>query len=399
MGSGFSLKEDSDSIVKRNPRNNEIEFNLTLLVTEDCNLRCRYCFEENKRPTRMSFEVAKVIIDKYLMRDEGPAAVSIDFCGGEPLLAFELIKKIFEYTITSGPWNNKFRFSLGTNGTIMTEEMKKWFIKYPCFQMSISLDGTKEVHDYNRSGSYDTLIKNIAFFRQYNQTVKMTISSFTIPRLADCVIHIHELGMKPEANVVFEDVWGNAEKKSKLLDIYTRELDKLVKFYLQNPELVVPRMLSHPIEVLVSGIEYGLEEKFCGSGKYMCAVMPNGEEYPCHRFSPLGSKTPIHKIEPDQKIVGPKKCIECSIRRLCHSCLGANYEINGSIDIRTTSHCEFLKLEVLASAKLAAKRLELLAESFFSETKKEFDKKMSTKALQMKEYYKAIISVQENVYL
>lgn len=385
-------------ILKTNSTNKEIEFNLTLLVTEDCNLRCRYCFEKNKRPTRMSFGVAKRTIDKYLMREEGPASVSIDFCGGEPLLEFELIKKVFEYTITSGPWKKKYRFSLGTNGTIMTEEMKEWFIKHSCFQMSISLDGTKEVHDYNRSGSYNALMKNIDFFRQYDQTVKMTISSFTIPRLADCIIHIHELGMKPEANVVFEDVWGNTEEKRKLLEIYAKELDKLVKFYLQNPELTVPRLLSHRIGILISGMEYGLEEKFCGSGKYMCAVMPNGEKYPCHRFTPLSLKTPIHKIDPDKKIFGPKKCIECGIRRLCHSCLGANYEINGSIDIRTTSHCEFFKLEVLASAKLAAKRLELLAESSFSETQKEFDKKLSTKALKMKEYCEAIIWVQENVY-
>jgi len=347
----------------------------------------------------MSFGVAKAIIDKYLMREEGPQTVVIDFCGGEPLLEFELIKKVFEYCTASGPWKKKVRFSLGTNGTIMTEEMKKWFNKHPCFQISVSLDGTKEVHDYNRSGSYDSVIKNIDFFRQYNQTVKMTISSFTIPRLADCIIHIHELGMKPEANVVFEDIWGNTDEKGKLLDIYAKELDRLIDFYLRNPELYVPKLLAHRIETLVLGYEYGLEEKYCGAGRYMCAVMPNGEEYPCHRFSPLGSKTPIQNIDAAQKIVGPTKCIECGIRKLCHSCLGVNFEINGSVNIRTTAHCEFLKLEVLASAKLAAKRLELLAESFFSEAQEKFDEKMSTNALQMKEFSRAILWVQENVYL
>jgi sulfatase maturation enzyme AslB (radical SAM superfamily) len=396
MGLGF-FKEANDEI-ERNSTNKEIEFNLTLLVTEDCNLRCRYCFEKNNRPTKMNFEVAKRAIDKYLTREEGPAAVSIDFCGGEPLLEFEMIKNVFEYTV-SGSWKKRFRFSLGTNGTIMTEEMKQWFIRHPCFQISISLDGTKEVHDYNRSGSYNTLIKNIDFFKQYDQPVKMTISSFTIPRLADSIIHIHELGMKPEANVVFEDVWGSTEEKSKLLDIYAKELDELVNYYLKNPELNVPRLLSHRIDLLGSGYEYGLEEKYCGAGKYMSAVMPDGKEYPCHRFSPLGSKTPIQNMDPGQKIIGPTKCIECGIRRLCHSCLGANLEICGSVNIRTVAHCEFLKLEVLASAKIAAKRLELLADSFFSETQEKLDEKLSTKALQMKEFSRAILWVQENVHL
>lgn len=386
-----------DDIVKRNTHNDEIEYNLTLLVTEDCNLKCRYCFEKNKRPVTMSFEVAKAAIEKYLTREEGPLAVSIDFCGGEPLLEFNLIKNLFEYFTTKGPWKKRFRFSLGTNGTIMTEEMKKWFNEHPCFQLSISLDGTKEVHDYNRSGSYDVLIKNLNFFRKYDQTVKMTISAFTIPQLANCIIHIHELGMKPEANVVFEDIWGTPEERNKLLDIYAKELDRLIDYYLENPELYVPKLLAHRIEALTSGNDYGLEEKYCGAGKYMCAVMPDGREYPCHRFTPLGSKTPIQQIDAAHKIIGPNKCIECGIRRLCHSCLGANFEINGSVDIRTTSHCEFLKIEVLASAKLAAKRLEILSERIFPEAHEKFDEEMFATVFHMREFSKAIIWVQDNV--
>lgn len=395
---GLDFFNEANAGNKKESPNKGIEFNLTLLVTEDCNLECRYCFEKTKRSTKMSFSVAKKTIDKYLMRKEGPSEVSIDFCGGEPLLEFELIKKVFEYTI-SGSWEKKFRFSLGTNGTILTEEMKQWFIRHRCFQISISLDGIKEVHDYNRSGSYDNIIKNIDFFKQYDQPVKMTISPFTIPWLADSIIHIHELGMRPEANVVFEDVWGGTKEKSKLLYIYANELDKLVHYYLKNPQFNVPRLLSHRIDLLGSQYEYGLEDKFCGTGKYMRAVMPDGKEYPCHRFSPLGSKSPTQEIDPGQKIIGPAKCIECGIRRLCHSCLGANLETYGSIDIRTTSHCEFLKLEVLASAKLAAKRLEQQADNFFPETQQKLDKNNPSKYLQIKKFYKTIIWVQENVFI
>jgi sulfatase maturation enzyme AslB (radical SAM superfamily) len=124
----------------------------------------------------MPFNVAKTAIDKYLSREDGPEVVSIDFSGGEPLLEFDLIKKVFEYCTTQGSWNKKFRMSLGTNGTVLTKEMREWFTSHPCFQISLSLDGTKEVHDYNRSNSYDKIIENIDFFRQYDQTVKMTIS-------------------------------------------------------------------------------------------------------------------------------------------------------------------------------------------------------------------------------
>jgi len=385
-------------IIKRNPGNDEIEFNLTLLVTEDCNLRCIYCFEPSKRPKSMPFNVAKTAIDKYLSREDGPEVVSIDFSGGEPLLEFDLIKKVFEYCTTQGSWNKKFRMSLGTNGTVLTKEMREWFTSHPCFQISLSLDGTKEVHDYNRSNSYDKIIENIDFFRQYDQTVKMTISPYTIPRLADCIVHIHELGLKPEANVVFEDIWGAPEEKAKLLRIYARELDKLVDFYAANPDLPAPKLVGQRIEMLLVDQEYGLEEKYCGAGKYMAAVMPDGKEYPCHRFSPLGSSTPTQAIDVDLPIVGPDKCIKCGVRRLCHSCLGANYEFNGSVDLRTVNHCEFEKLEILASAKLAAKRLEKYVNDHVIDSG-ELDEDSVLKVAYLNNLGKAIIWVQDNVHL
>lgn len=385
-----------NQIVRRNRGNDEIEFNLTFLVTEDCNLRCIYCFEPNKRPKKMGFDVARTAIDKYLDREEGPPKVSIDFCGGEPLLEFDLIKSVFEYC-HSRPRKKSFRMSLGTNGTVLTEKMKEWFLRHPCFQLSLSLDGTKEVHDHNRSNSYDRVVKHIDFFRRYDQTVKMTISPFTIPRLAESVVHVHALGLKPEANVVFEDIWGTPEEKARLLRVYARELDKLVDFYVANPDLPAPKLVGHRIETLVAEQDYGLEEKYCGAGKYMVAVMPDGKEYPCHRFSPLGSSSPTQVVDVDRPVTGPAKCVRCGVRRLCHSCLGANHEICNTVDVRTVAHCEFVKLEILASAKLAASRLESFARDFRAD--REMDEEAALRVAYMKNFAKSICWVQDNVRL
>jgi len=385
-------------IVNRNRGNDEIEFCLTLLVTEDCNLRCSYCFEPEKRPRRMPFEIARDAVREYLSREEGPDALSIDFCGGEPMLEFDLIRRVFDYCMEQGPWRKRFRLSLGTNGTVLTEKMRRWFEAHPCFQISVSLDGIKEVHDRNRSNSYDAVIRNIDFFRRYDQTVKMTISPHTVPRLAECVVHIHELGLKPEANVVFEPVWGSPGQKAALLHVYARELDKLVEFYSLNPQLTAPKLVAYRIEALMWEDGYSLEDKYCGAGKYMTAVMPDGQRYPCHRFSPLATKKPVHSIKTDNKVRGPEKCVRCPIYRLCHSCLGANHDINGSVDMRTDFHCEFVKAEVLASAKLAERMLSALAAGLSHEEIAVEDDKGSKLAL-MRQMGKAIQFVQENVHL
>ena len=74
---------------------------VTMDLTEQCNLRCTYCFTSGKTNREMSFETAKDTID-WLVRPEtcGEAkTVHVTFWGGEPLLKFDLMKQIVEFKI------------------------------------------------------------------------------------------------------------------------------------------------------------------------------------------------------------------------------------------------------------------------------------------------------------
>ena len=65
----------------------------TLFVTQQCNLRCSYCYIV-KRDSQMSLSVAKKVIDLVYERTPPQENIDIGFFGGEPLLAFETIKSI-----------------------------------------------------------------------------------------------------------------------------------------------------------------------------------------------------------------------------------------------------------------------------------------------------------------
>ena len=67
--------------------------NISLIVTERCNLSCVYCYEHNKSAKQMTFDVAKKIIDEELINLD-KYEYMIDFFGGEPFLNFELIVTI-----------------------------------------------------------------------------------------------------------------------------------------------------------------------------------------------------------------------------------------------------------------------------------------------------------------
>lgn len=83
---------------------------MVLNLTENCNLRCRYCylseeyqFTRNRTENRMSFETAKKAVDRYFsylerIKKKIPnKKAGITFYGGEPLLEFSLIKRIVNY--------------------------------------------------------------------------------------------------------------------------------------------------------------------------------------------------------------------------------------------------------------------------------------------------------------
>lgn len=343
-------------MIKEEDKKN-IPYNISLIVTEQCNLSCVYCFEHSKSARKMSFQVAKAALDELLRIDNAYGWVNIEFTGGEPLLNFDLIRQVFLYVKSAyKERDKKITFSIGTNGTVLNAGMMAWLKRFPCISVGLSFDGIKQVHDRNRSGSYDSIIKNVDFFKMYNVPVKMTISPYTIEHLAESVIHIHNLGFAVEANVVFEDIWGGARQKRRLLKAYALELEKLVSYYDTHRDKKVPFLIDGGLESLL--VPWEEDHKFCGSGQSMITVGPDGKRYPCHRFASIACDRPAENADLAFSGVKPDKCVECKIRRMCHSCLGYNFEKYGDVDHRTVYHCEFVKLQLRASALYRMKTIK-----------------------------------------
>lgn len=345
----------------------EKKFIVTLTICRKCNLRCRYCYEPHEHfdGRTMDFKVAQEIITRYMEAENEYDNVEFQLFGGEPMLAFPLIKQIVEW-FHSRSWNKGHIFFITTNGTILTEEMKKWLLQNrQCVVAGFSIDGNRLAHNLGRDNSYDLLRRNIPFFRETwpTQPAKMTIYAETIPYIADSIIELEEMGLYFTANIVFEDIWGEPERKKALLDIYREQLLRLVDYYVDHPHLEpVGPLLRRELEFTnhYKPLKY-LDSycvRYCGAGHEMVMVDVDGSIYPCHRFAPWIAKRPAPGLPPNrQKKWMPEKCTECKYVSLCPTCAGFNWESNGDTGIRTTYHCEAFKLELLASARLQAIRL------------------------------------------
>ena len=139
---------------------------ITFCVTEECNLRCSYCYMTGKNSFhRMSLDVAKQAVDYFLGQEPEEEAVIWEFIGGEPLLEIDLIDQISDYIkqqmyLRNHPWFKNYIFSIGSNGVLYNDSRVQAYLKKNAAHVSvaITIDGTREKHDMNRVFTMDLVL-------------------------------------------------------------------------------------------------------------------------------------------------------------------------------------------------------------------------------------------------
>lgn len=351
---------------------------ITFVVTEDCNLRCKYCYITHKTSTkRMNFETAKKFIDLVLSDEINHApAVVLEFIGGEPFLEVELIDKICDYFKMKTyemkhPWYWNYRFSFATNGiNYGTDDVQNYIKKNEGkISVGITLDGTKEKHDLQRvfpdgGGSYDTIIKNIPLYlTQFPPSTKVTFASDDLKYLKDSIINLWNVGItEVNANVVFEDVWKDGDDV-----IFEEQLRELAEYILENKlyDKYACSLFSDTMGGYVRKEQ--LEQTSCGAGKMM-AVDADGKIYPCIRYKSyslnnheewtvgdIENGIDMEKVRPfmvtAEKYQSDEECCNCPIASGCAHCQGFNYDVAESATnfYRAKYICKMHKAQVRAN--------------------------------------------------
>lgn len=334
-------------------------YNPSLCLTHHCNLNCIYCYQKHDKTSKMDYITAKECINDIILNcPENTTQINIGFIGGEPLLEFNLIKQIYEYTETL-EIKFPYRFFATTNGTCLTEESKKWFsARKEKFILGLSLDGNRTTHNYNRSNSFDLI--DIDFFLNTwpLQGVKMTLSEFSLNSLADDIIFLHNRGFKTIKGVnLFEGTFDWSKKE--FIQLLIPQLKKLEEYYIKNPNMPLNQMLDKRLYKCLKGDEK--QKKWCGVGETTPFYDIDGKKYPCAFITPMtfsidDLKT-ISLIDfTNQENFIDKQCQNCYIHPICPTCSGANFLVNKRFDERIKSKCEIQKLIALFSADLQGKR-------------------------------------------
>ena len=324
---------------------------LCLMVAQDCNLRCKYCFGDGGsfgHRAVMSEEVGRAAVD-FIIKNSGLRKhCEIDFFGGEPLINFRTVKAVTEYVRQRERDTGKiFKLTLTTNGILLDEKISAW-LNENNISLVLSLDGRKKIHDAMRPdisgrGSYDRVLKNFKRLVESrsgeNYYLRGTYTKKNLDFTAD-VLSVHDAGFDilSVEPVVLKDS-PLALTEDDLPRIF-EEYDRLTEAYLARRREGRGFFFFHFNVDLSNGPCVAKRLSGCGAGHEYFAVAENGDLYPCHQFVgraryKLGNifdgveKSSRHwlKYFRESHVLNKPKCRSCWAKFFCSGGCHANADL------------------------------------------------------------------------
>lgn len=328
-----------ENIIRR-PESSRV---VTLMLTWSCNLNCTYCFEKFKSAGKeMSFETAKTVLTKEFtdFKESGQKRIKVEFFGGEPLLRFDLIKKITEW-IVSIDWGVEYELSITTNGVLLDEEKMAWFVdNKDIIKIIMSVDGTEDIQKANRGERASELPLEFVRRTWPDTHFKSTISRFHLPSLAKSLICLLEQGYNVAPSLAIGEDWQEGDEL-----IYKRELEKLADWHLEHRDVEPMSIFLQPFFSLLEPHCLKPPQKNCGTGVSMATYDVDGTCYPCHLFVPIthgrnNAADDLKQIDfNDDAGLLDEDCLSCGMLRICKTCYGFNYKDRGSVKKRDRRAC------------------------------------------------------------
>ncbi len=246
----------------------------TFILTEKCNFNCSYCYQQKgERYTPIS-EIERAL-DFFAPFFKSECYVN--FTGGEPLLAFEELKRAVSFIQKKNSRTSKrIGFSLTTNGSLVDDNILQ-FLRRNEFDVMLSFDG--HAQEQSRKEGSSEKIKSVMDKFLGIPEIGFTTNSVFIPStvgfLSDSIQHLMEMGVS-DINLSLSNF--PAWDQESFLQL-REELLSLRKFSLVHYK----RNQRVPVSFLRKRHERGVFR--CAAGKSRMALAPDGKLWGCYLFA------------------------------------------------------------------------------------------------------------------
>ena len=340
---------------------------MSLHIAHECPLFCEYCYgsggEYDTPHTRMSRKTMRQAVDYLFQYCTEDKVVHINFFGGEPLLAFELIKECVAYSEEKAKAVDKtMEFSVSTSALVLNDEIIDYLSQHN-FSVSVSIDGTRYAHDRHRKFrdqelSYDKVV--VGFEKLAKKNKKILITATLTHHTIEEIDKYQELLFIGANNFRFKTVTGMTSDLRLTDEDYERIADKyenLAKRYLGD-------ILDGKVYDFGDFTKWLLRLAQKRKVKFNCTatedyinVDPNGEIYICHKYVgiPNGKIGSVYQIDTPVKPLGfdveSSQCKNCWAHNLCGGgCYYDGFEATGnSYHTYNTGKCKIYRAQIRAS--------------------------------------------------
>lgn len=304
------------------------KFVLQWHLSENCNLKCLHCYQENHKPIQLSYEQLEKIYKQYKnLLKKLKMKGHINITGGEPLCnphlfkILDLIKKDEEL----------ISFSILTNGTLITKNIAKKIKSYNPYYVQVSLEGGQKTNDYIRGkGTYKKIAKGIKNLKKYNifTSISFTATTLNYKEFPKVVSY----AKKYKVDNVWSDRYiplGDSEDKNLALNVsQTQEYLSIMA----KERLKLKRKQFNKITIsMYRALQFQKTNDFaygCTAGDTLLTVMENGDLVPCRRMPiVVGNllKDDMYKLYKTNSILKelrkntiPDDCNDCEHAQMCH---------------------------------------------------------------------------------
>lgn len=263
---------------------NTIPQEIDVCLSNQCNMRCRYCYSGNldrSGALRLTLPRIKAGVLAYL-RAAGPRAEKISLSGGEPLLDKRLLAGLLPWLRrAAGP---QMEIECFSNGLLLDRPTAELF-RDNKVHLKISLDGAPESQDLNRvdargAGSAERVVRNLKALPpglRRSVGLSATVTRATAPRLSGNLEFLSSLGAGDLGlSFAVQERWSRSD-----LAALRRELRACAAF-LRGPGGKTFRDAPRfSYKVMKPGKTW--LENFCGQGEV--SLGPDGNFYPCSMLS------------------------------------------------------------------------------------------------------------------
>ena len=329
---GFLVKDGTDELSEIQARHeasreSKEAFSATVELTEACNFRCVYCYQDHA-PSHLSDEAAGRIV-RYLSRKlEGVRHLHVNWFGGEPLIRLSVMESMArQIGDAARALGRTFSQFITTNGYLLTADVAERLRRMGIENVQITLDGDESSHNRLRvlgsgKGTYQQVLaacRNVVSVG-IDLMVRVNVNRWNADRIGALLADLTSRGISPRNTVIHlvravdhgncgDETSSLFFSNSEFAGEWVRSLEVVLQYGFGLPTLE-PRAYNCAFDLgqtVMIGRDASIRHCSSSSGR-ISNLTETGEE---------ADRTTLHDVIKERRPTDDTECKECRYLPMC----------------------------------------------------------------------------------